>query len=141
MDPLTLPSPAPAPLCSPRVALGNYGRVALEARVSGASPHALVLMLYERLAKLLRTARAAADAGDGARRLQATERAIAIIEGLDATLDDARGGEVAARLHEVYALLGARILLATPTALGEAQESVDMLVDAWRTIAPVTRAG
>lgn len=139
MDALTLPQMAPAPLGGPRVALGHYGRVALEARVEGASPHALVLMLFERLAQLLRRARAAVEAGDSAGRLKATERAIAIVEGLDATLDDARGGEVAARLHEVYALLGARILLATPEALGEAEESVETLVEAWRTIAP--RAG
>jgi flagellar protein FliS len=93
-------------------------------------------MLYERLAQLLKAARRAAEEGDAARRLQATERAIAIVEGLDATLDDARGGEVAARLHEVYGLLGARILLATPAALEEAARSVDTLLEAWRTIAP-----
>lgn len=121
---------------APRTALAHYGRVALEARVSGASPHTLVLMLFERLAQLRRTARAAAEQGDSARRLQATERAIAIVEGLDATLDDSRGGEIAARLHEFYALISARILLAAPESLAQAQESVETLADAWRTIAP-----
>jgi flagellar protein FliS len=141
MDSLTL-APAPAaPLCNPRVALGSYGRVALEARVQGASPHALVLLLFERLAQLLRRARAAAAAGDSAGRLMATERAIAIVEGLDATLDDDRGGDIAARLHEVYALLGERILLATPEALGEAADCVATLADAWRTITPASRPG
>lgn len=134
---MTMPLTAPAPTTPPpRAALAQYGRVALEARVAGASPHALVLILYERLAQLLRAARRAADEGDMARRLQATERAIAIVEGLDATLDDARGGDVAAKLHEVYGLLGARILLATPAALDEAARSVETLLEAWRTIAP-----
>jgi flagellar protein FliS len=130
----TLLAPLPAP--NAQVALAHYGRVATEARVAAASPHALVAMLYDRLAHLLRSARVAAEAGDTARRLSSTERALAIVEGLDATLDDARGGEVAARLHDVYALLSARILLAAPEALAEAQQSVETLADAWRQIVP-----
>lgn len=132
------PLPA-APAIAPRQALQNYGRVSLEARVATASPHELILMLYRRLSALLREARDGAEARDPARRLKATERAIAIVEGLDATLDSERGGTVADGLHQVYDLLRARLLAGEAAGLGEALASVDAIADAWGAIAP--RAG
>lgn len=120
-------------------ALQNYGRVSLEARVATASPHELVLMLYRRLAVLLREARDGAETRDPARRLKATERALAIVEGLDATLDDERGGSVAEGLHQVYELLRARLLAGDATGLGEAVDSVEAIAQAWATIAPPRR--
>lgn len=120
-------------------ALQNYGRVSLEARVATASPHELVLMLYRRLAVLLREARDGAENRDPARRLKATERALAIVEGLDATLDDERGGSVAEGLHQVYELLRARLLAGDATGLGEAVDSVEAIAQAWATITPPRR--
>lgn len=117
-------------------ALQNYGRVSLEARVATASPHELVLMLYRRLAALLREARDGADARDPARRLKATERALAIVEGLDATLDTDSGGSVAEGLHQVYGLLRARLLAGDASGLGEALASTEAIADAWTAIAP-----
>ena len=117
-------------------ALQNYGRVSLEARISTASPHELVLLLYRRLAALLREARDGAEAKDPARRLKATERALAIVEGLDATLDIERGGSVADGLHQVYDLLRARLLAGDAAGLGEALTSTEAIAEAWATIAP-----
>jgi len=119
-----------------RAALAEYGRASVEAKVHAASPHQLVVLLFERLALLVREAKTGALAKDPARRLRATEKALAIIDGLDATLDDERGGQVAQKLHAVYALLRDRLLAGQPQGLGEAQESVESLADAWRTIAP-----
>lgn len=132
-----MPRHMPAsPVVAPRQALQNYGRVSLEARVATASPHELILMLYRRLAALLREARDGAEARDPARRLKATERAIAIVEGLDATLDSERGGSVADGLHQVYDLLRSRLLAGDAGGLGEALASVDAIADAWQVIAP-----
>ena len=117
-------------------ALQNYGRVSLEARVATASPHELVLMLYRRLVALLREARDGAEAKDPARRLKATERALAIVEGLDATLDDVRGGSVSDGLHQVYDLLRLRLLAGDAAGLGEALDSTLAIADAWGAIAP-----
>ena len=47
----------PAPPAPAAAALGSYGRIALDARVAGASPHQLVAMLYQRLEALLREER------------------------------------------------------------------------------------
>lgn len=120
-------------------ALQNYGRVSLEARVATASPHELILLLYRRLAALLREARDGAEARDPARRLKATERALAIVEGLDATLDHERGGSVAQGLHQVYDLLRARLLAGDATGLGEALASTDAIAEAWGAVAPARR--
>lgn len=120
-------------------ALQNYGRVSLEARVSTASPHELILMLYRRLGALLREARDGAETRDPVRRLKATERALAIVEGLDATLDHERGGSVAQGLHQVYDLLRARLLTGEATGLSEALASTEAIAEAWGTVAPARR--
>jgi flagellar protein FliS len=133
---------APAPL-SPatppawtRSALAGYGRVSVEARVASATPHQLVAMLYQRLSALLREAGEAARTGNSARRLRATERALAIVDGLDATLDLDRGGGVAAALRQVYALLRDRLMAGEARGLREALDSVEAIGSAWAEIAP-----
>jgi flagellar protein FliS len=115
-------------------ALRQYRAVTLEARVAAASPHELVLMLFERLSLLTREARAALLAGDSARRLRATERALAIIDGLDQSLDRARGGEVADALTRAYATLRARLTEGSAAALEETIRGVDEVGSAWRAI-------
>lgn len=130
-------SMAKAPALPPaRSALAGYGRVSVEARVASATPHQLVAMLYQRLSALLREAGDAARMGNSARRLRATERALAIVDGLDATLDLERGGGVAVALRQVYALLRDRLIAGEARGLSEALESVDAIGDAWREIAP-----
>jgi flagellar protein FliS len=136
LDTLARPS-APTPVPAPaHAALAGYGRVSLEARVASASPHQLVAMLYQRLSALLREAGEAARLGNSARRLRATERALAIVDGLDATLDIDRGGGVAVALRQVYALLRDRLLAGEAKGLAEALESVDAIGGAWADIAP-----
>jgi flagellin-specific chaperone FliS len=116
-----------------RAALAGYGTVSLEARVAGAGPHALVQMLYDRLATLLRDAASPAPS-DAVRRLRATERALAILDSLDGSLDRRRGGATAAALGEVYALIRARLL--ARDAFDDAIGAADMLRETWGRIAP-----
>lgn len=111
-----------------------YGSVALEAQLAAASPHRLVALLYARLASLLREAAGARAAGDTARRARATERALAIIEGLDATLDHERGGEVAATLATIYDVVRDRLLDGGEPALREAAASIAAIGEAWERI-------
>ena len=120
-------------------ALQSYGRIALDARVAGASPHQLVAMLYQRLESLMREAHEAARFGNSARRLRATERALTIVDGLDTTLDMKRGGDVARALHEVYGLLRSRLLDGRAEGLGEAVTSVGEIRAAWVEMAAQLR--
>ncbi|WP_199554960.1 flagellar export chaperone FliS [Sandaracinobacteroides hominis] len=122
-------------------ALAGYGRVSLEARVAGASPHQLVAMLYQRLAQLLREAEAALRLGDVGRRLRATEKALAIVDGLDGTLDEERGGSVATALRQVYELLRARLLAGSEAGLAEARVAVEEIGGAWAGIGAGIGAG
>jgi flagellar protein FliS len=124
----------PTDAATARSALAGYGRVSLEARVAAASPHQLVAMLYRRLALLLREAETASAAADTPRRLRATEKALAIVDGLDVTLDDSRGGGVSEALHQVYALLRARLLAGERAGLGEALAAVEEIAEAWGRI-------
>ncbi|PZU45623.1 MAG: hypothetical protein DI568_13330 [Sphingomonas sp.] len=120
-------------------ALQSYGRIALDARVAGASPHQLIAMLYQRLESLMREAHEAARFGNSARRLRATERALTIVDGLDTTLDMKRGGDVARALHEVYGLLRSRLLDGRAEGLGEAVNSVGEIRAAWVEMAAQLR--
>lgn len=114
------------------LAARQYRAVSLEARVASASPHELVLLLFERLSLLLNEALGAA--AQPARRFHALERAMAIVDGLDTTLDDARGGDVARALHTAYAMLKARLADGGEAALREAISATDDLSSAWRSI-------
>lgn len=125
----------PAPMAPAGAALQSYGRIALDARVAGASPHQLVAMLYQRLEALLREAHEAARFGNSVMRLRATERALAIVDGLDMTLDLARGGSVAEALNRIYALLRRRLLDGRADGLGEALGSVGEIRAAWEEMA------
>ena len=117
-------------------AMAGYGVVSMEARVAGASPHELVMLLYRGLVARLREAHEAAREGNTLRRLKATERALVIVEGLDASLDIGRGGRVAESLQIVYELLRARILSGEVQALAEAVSSAEAIADAWSNIRP-----
>ncbi|WP_448581038.1 flagellar export chaperone FliS [Thermaurantiacus sp.] len=115
-------------------ALRHYRSVTLEARVASASPHELVMMLFDRLTQLLREARDAALEAEAVRRVRATERALAIIDGLDSSLDHARGGEVAEALGRAYAMLRAQLLEGSASALASAAFAAEEIAAAWRTI-------
>jgi flagellar protein FliS len=121
-----------------RAALAGYRTVSLEARVAGASPHALVQLLYDRLDTLMREAASHAPA-DAARRLRATERALAILDELDGSLDRRRGGATAAAMADVYALIRGRLL--ARDGLDAAIAAADMLRESWGRITPGRAAG
>lgn len=130
-------SAAGLPSASHGAAMREYRAVDLEARVAAASPHQLILMLFDRLVVQLRSAHVAATAGDRARRLLAIEKALALVDGLDMTLDDARGGDVAASLHAAYRLIRDRLRDGGADPLADAGRMATSLADAWRAIAPV----
>ena len=79
-------------------AYARYQDVDVAARVEGASPHALVAILFEELLKALDTIAAAERAGDRARVNTAQARALSLLHGLETGLDFERGGEIARSL-------------------------------------------
>lgn len=109
------------------------------AQAQTSSPLELVVLLYDGALRFLADAERAMAAGDLRARGVAIGKALAIINQLQATLDMAKGGEVAAELDRLYDFVQDRLLQTTRDhdagALADAQKVVASLADAWRTIA------
>lgn len=117
-----------------------YRQVGVETALTDATPHKLILMLFEGAEEQLRKASAAIGRGDFAAKGEAISRAIRIIdEGLQACLDE-RAGEIAQNLRSLYTYMSGRLLIASArndaSIVNEVQGLLDQVASAWREIAP-----
>ncbi|MDP2110038.1 MAG: flagellar export chaperone FliS [Thiobacillus sp.] len=98
---------------NPRNAAHAYANVGLETGVVAASPHQLILMLYEGAELAIRMAIKYMNEGDIAKKSAAISKASSIIlEGLQAALDPKQGGDIAQRLDSLYVYMNQRLMLA-----------------------------
>ena len=80
-----------------------YKTVGVNTQVEGATPHKLILMLYDGLLRQLRLSRAHMQKGDLGANATCVSKAISIIDqGLRASLDEDKGGEIAKHLRMLY---------------------------------------
>lgn len=90
-----------------------YANVGLETGVASASPHKLIIMLYDGAMAALLGAKGNMAAGNIAAKGSAISKAITIIDnGLRASLDKEAGGEIAANLDALYDYMSRRLLQA-----------------------------
>jgi len=120
-------------------ALRAYANVHAETGVEAASPHGLVLMLFDGAQVAVADARRHLRTNQIAARGRAVSKAIAIIdEGLRASLDMNSGGELAQRLSSLYRYLCERLMQANAQGRGEALDEVERLLGelrgAWAAI-------
>lgn len=96
---------------TPKRGVGAYATVGLETGVAAASPHKLVVMLYDGvIVSLLSAINNIKSANIGAKGA-ALSKAITIIDnGLRASLDKNAGGEIAANLDALYDYMSRRLL-------------------------------
>jgi flagellar protein FliS len=88
-----------------------YANVGLETGIASASPHALIVMLYDGALVALLSAKTNIAAGNIAAKGSAISKAISIIDnGLRASLDKNAGGEIAANLDALYDYMSRRLL-------------------------------
>jgi flagellar protein FliS len=118
-----------------------YARVGVQTGVMGASPHRLIVMLYQGARQAIARARMHLLQGNIAERGKAISNAISIIQsGLQQSLNLEVGGEVAARLDALYTYMGRRLLEANvhqdEQMLVEVDRLLAMLEEAWLAIAP-----
>ena len=119
---------------------GNlYRQVGVETRLTGATPHQMVAMLFDGYMEAVAQARGAMRSGHQATKGMAIGRAVRIVEeGLRAGLDLKAGGSLARDLHELYGYLTMRLTIANlhnnEEALDECQRLVQPLRDAWSAI-------
>jgi len=123
---------------SPRHRAQHYRNTGLQARVSEASPHQLIAMLLDGAGQRIGLAAASLEQGDIARKGKAIAAACAIIAHLNASLDHAAGGEIAANLAALYDWLLQHLTRANAdndaTALDEALTVIHDIQSAWRAI-------
>lgn len=132
--------PSPTTFGTRRGSLGAYRAVAAETAIDGASPHQLVAMLYAALVGEIAAARGAVQRGDVAGKNRAIAHAVRLVsEGLAAPLDHQAGGEIAARLGDLYDYIVRRLTHANlhgdDAALAECAKLVATLQDGWNGIA------
>jgi flagellar protein FliS len=116
-----------------------YASVGLETGVLAASPHKLILMLFQGAHVALSSALLHMKNGDITAKGEALSKAIAIISsGLQASLDVEVGGDLARQLNALYEYMGRRLLQANLHNNSEYIEEVSRLLgqlsEAWATI-------
>ncbi len=90
-----------------------YAKVSMETGVSSASPHKLIVMLFDGAIMSVSSAIQFMKAGNIPEKGAAISKAIMIIDsGLRASLDQKVGGEIAQGLDSLYEYMGARLLQA-----------------------------
>ena len=116
-----------------------YANVGLETGVASASPHKLIIMLYDGVLAALLTAKANMIAGNIAVKGTAISKAINIIDnGLRVSLDIKAGGEIAENLDALYDYMSRRLFHANlkndAIAVDEVHSLLSGLREAWVAI-------
>lgn len=124
-----------------RFAANAYANVGLETGVVAASPHQLIIMLYEGAELSVRMAIKHMNDGDLNKKSAAISKASSIIlEGLRSALDTQKGGGIALQLDALYDYMIKRLMLAhikNETApLEEVLGLLRELHGAWQQITP-----
>ncbi|ALX95614.1 MULTISPECIES: flagellar export chaperone FliS [Serratia] len=118
-----------------------YAQVSVESGVMGASPHQLIVMLFDGALSALLRARILMDQGNIAGKGLAISKAINIIDnGLKNGLNHEQGGEIADNLAALYDYMKRRLMQANlhndVAALDEVSGLLENIADAWRQIGP-----
>lgn len=91
-----------------------YAKVGVESQVNAASPHQLIVMLYDGLLESLRLAHLCMQSGDVAQKSTEITRALRIVqEGLMPALDFDRGGDIARQLMGIYEYVSQHMVIAS----------------------------
>lgn len=120
-------------------AIGAYAKIGVETSVVDANPHRLIAMLFEGARSAINQALLAMRAGDVLVKVRSLDKAISIIgQGLQASLDTQRGGEIAQQLDSLYSYMLGRLAMANANNDAAMLEEVDQLLapiqEAWLAI-------
>jgi flagellar secretion chaperone FliS len=119
-------------------AQSQYKSLELASRVEGASPHALVGILYDELLRSLDVLGAALRQGRDIAREPSAARARSILTALSASLDFDQGGGVAQTLAGVYRAMTLTLSEATTKGdaakLAELRDGVATISESWKRL-------
>ncbi|AXA94388.1 flagellar export chaperone FliS [Massilia sp. YMA4] len=124
---------------SPQRGVNAYAKVGLETGIAAASPHKLIVMLYDGAIVAILNGITQMKAGNIEEKGKAISKAIQIIDnGLRASLDREVGGEIARNLDALYEYMSGRLLTANlqndPAMLEEVRGLLADLRDTWKQI-------
>jgi flagellar protein FliS len=116
-----------------------YAKVGVETGVAAATPHKLIVMLYDGALAAITSALQHMNAGNIPEKGLAISKAIMIIDsGLRASLNKEVGGQIAASLDSLYEYMSKRLFTANlknePEALEEVHKLLSDIRDAWLAI-------
>ena len=119
-------------------ARARYQDIDVGSRIEGATPHQLVAVMFEELLKSLDAMAVAVQRQDLLRRGRCQSRALAILKGLENSLDFENGGDIAEGLASIYRE-ATRLILAggksnDPAAVAAARQMVGEIASAWDAI-------
>ncbi|MBC9131680.1 flagellar export chaperone FliS [Frischella sp. Ac48] len=117
-----------------------YQQVSLETSVNQASPHQLIVLLFDGALNAIKLAKLYLEKGNIAGKGAAISKAINIIDnGLKSCLDMEKGGEIAANLDNLYHYISHQLVLANLhndlEKLVSSYELLDNIAQSWREIA------
>jgi flagellar secretion chaperone FliS len=120
-----------------------YAQVGLETGINSASPHGLIVMLYDGAIEAIRKAKLYLEMKDVEMKTKSLDKAMRIIkDGLTAALDVKAGGALAEQLLALYDYISKEILMAN---IQNSAERMDVCVsllsdlrDAWQEIGHAT---
>ena len=116
-------------------AIDAYRSIGNQSAVAGASPYRLISMLMNGALDRIASARGAMARGDAALQGAMISKAIGIVDGMRASLDEQRGGaaggELATRLCDLYDYMERRLLEA---GAGADQQALDEVAGLLREV-------
>lgn len=118
-----------------------YAQIGVESSVMSASPHQLIVMLFDGARSAMVRARLLLQQGDIPGKGMAISKAIDIIaNGLKAGLDVEKGGELAENLSALYDYMTQRLMIANlhndVKVIEEVEALLENIAEAWRQIGP-----
>ncbi|WP_062065330.1 flagellar export chaperone FliS [Cellvibrio sp. OA-2007] len=119
-------------------AVQNYASVKVHSSVETASPHRLIQMLFEGALERIAQAKGAMAQNQIARKGELIGKAVAIVGGLQGSLNDKEGGALAANLDGLYDYVIRRLSQANyennPEYLDECGRLLGEIKTAWDAI-------
>ncbi|UTF60803.1 flagellar export chaperone FliS [Gilvimarinus sp. DA14] len=117
----------------------QYQQVNVQSSVVDASPHRLIQMLFEGALERIAQAKGAMLRSDIALKGELISKAIKIIQGLQGSLNDNEGGDLAANLDQIYDYIIRTMIQANrqnkPELLDECGQLLGEIKSAWDQIA------
>ncbi|RLA09303.1 MAG: flagellar export chaperone FliS [Gammaproteobacteria bacterium] len=126
-------------------ALDQYKSVGVQSGMMDATPHQMIAMLFDGALDRVASAKGAIERNDVGRKGELLSSAISIIDGIRASLDYDRGGEIAVNLASLYDYIERRLVEANVASdvalLDEVSSLLKDLQSGWDSIPGDLRKG